>query len=260
MRMSGLSPASITNDLGTGFIGQRVIYYPRLASTMDTARQEARQGAAEGTVVMAGEQTEGRGRMNRSWFSPAGNIALSIILYPGISSLPYLIMLSSLAVVYSIESVTGLKPQIKWPNDILINGKKVCGILIENEVKGSRVAYAIIGIGINIALRPPEPAEVSLAATSLEDESGKNVSPVEVVRQLLVEIERLYLALPDGEPVYEAWRDRLVTLGKRVQVTSGDSRLEGTAESVDRSGGLWLRRADGSSTRIVAGDVSLRDK
>lgn len=254
-----LSPASITSRLKTRFIGQKVIYFPRLASTMDVARQEALRGAAEGTVIIAGEQTAGRGRLKRLWLSPPGNIALSVILYPAVSSLPYLIMIASLAVVHSIEAVTGLKAQIKWPNDILIGGKKVAGILIENEVRGSRVAYAIIGIGINANMKPSNLDAASVLATSLKDELDKNVLPADVVRQLLIEMEPLYLTLPDGENVYQEWRDRLDTLGKRVFVISGISRLEGIAESVDRSGTLVLRHDDGSSTSIIAGDIALRD-
>ena len=124
-------------------------------------------------MIIAGEQTEGRGRLKRTWLSPAGNIALSIILYPDINSLPYLIMIASLAAVKSIESVTGLKTQIKWPNDILIDGKKVGGILIENEVRGNKVAYSIVGIGINVALNVADYNEIAATATSLKDESGK---------------------------------------------------------------------------------------
>jgi BirA family biotin operon repressor/biotin-[acetyl-CoA-carboxylase] ligase len=249
---------SISNNLATRFVGQRVIYYPRLASTMDTARREVRRGAAEGTVIIAGEQTEGRGRMKRPWLSPRGNIALSIILYPEVSFLPYLVMVASLAVVRAVESVTDLKPRIKWPNDILIGGKKVCGILTESEVQGKRVC-AIIGIGINVSLEPAGVAGISPVPASLNDESGSELSRVEVIRHVLTEFERLYLTLPDGEPVYEQWRDRLVTLGRKVSVASGNDMLEGVAESVDRSGALILRRADGTSTRIVAGDVTLRD-
>jgi BirA family biotin operon repressor/biotin-[acetyl-CoA-carboxylase] ligase len=260
MSEDSLSPAAITDNLGTSFVGRRVMYYPRLASTMDVARQEAQQGAAEGTVIMAGEQTAGKGRIQRTWLSPKGNIALTIILYPSVSYLPYLIMLASLAAVHSIEAVTGLKLQIKWPNDILINGKKVCGILTEGLVRGGRVIYAIVGIGINVSLRAADFPEILATATSLNDELGRNVSPVDVVRHLLVEIERLYLTLPDGKSIYEAWRDRLVTLGKRVSVESGNNMLEGMAESVDSRGALLLRHADGSSTRIAAGDVTLRDK
>lgn len=259
MSADDLSP-SLTDNLGTSFIGQRVIYYPRLTSTMDVARQEAQQGVPQGTVIIADEQVEGRGRVKRIWLSPQGNIALSIILYPDVSYLSYLIMLASLAVVHSIEAVTGLKPQIKWPNDVLVNGKKVCGILIESEVQGSQVAYAIIGIGININLRFSDFPEISATATSLNDELGRKVSRVDVIRHLLVEMERLYLTLPAGESIYEEWRDRLVTLGKKVSVVSGNNVLEGVAESVDRSGALVLRYADGSSTRIIAGDVTLREK
>lgn len=257
---NNLSSVSITDNLGTSIIGRKVIYYPRLASTMAVARQEAQRGAAEGTAIITGEQTAGKGRMQRTWLSPEGNIALSIILYPGVSSLPYLIMLASLAAVLGIEAVTGLKPQIKWPNDILINEKKVCGILTEGLVREDRVIYAILGIGINVSLRAVDFPEISATATSLNDESGKSVSCVDVVRHLLIEIERLYLNLADGGPIYEAWRDRLVTLGKRVYLESGSNRLEGIAESVDRSGALVLRLDDGSSTTIIAGDVTLRDK
>jgi len=256
---NSLSPSSITKDLETRFVGQRVIYYPRLTSTMEVARQEAQEGVAEGTVIVADEQTAGRGRMERVWLSPRGNIALSVILYPGVSYLPSLIMLASLSVVRGIEVATGLKSQIKWPNDVLINGKKVCGILIESDVRGSTVNYTIIGIGINVNIRLADFPEILPIATSLSDELGRNVSRLSVIRCLLVEMERLYLALSAGGSIYEEWRDSLVTLGKRVRVTSGDTIHEGVAESVDRDGSLLLRSSDGSLTRIVVGDVTLRE-
>ena len=259
MRQDSLSSVSITRNLETRIIGQRVIYYPRLTSTMDIARQEAEQGATEGTVVIAGEQTAGKGRVKRRWFSPKGNIALSIILHPAISNLPYLIMLSSLAAVHSIEAVTGLKTQIKWPNDVLIDSRKACGILIENKVRGNTALYAIVGIGINVNFRPSDFPEVMPAATSLAHESGQDVSRVKLIRHLLVETERLYLALSNGESIYQEWQDRLVTLGRTVQVRLGNSMLEGTAETVARDGSLLLRHPNGSSTQIVAGDVTLRD-
>lgn len=254
-----LSPALITNNLETRFIGQKVICYPRLTSTMDVAKQAARQGVAEGTVVVADEQTAGKGRIKRLWLSPKGSIALSIILYPSLSYLPYLTMLASVAIVHSIEAVTGLKAQLKWPNDVLIGGKKVCGILIESDVRGNVVAYTIIGIGINVNFRLADFPEILTTATSLADELGKDVSRVAVIRRLLIETERLYLTLPDGEPIYQEWRDRLVTLGRKVQVKSGKTALEGIAQSVARDGSLLLRHSNGSSTKIVAGDVSLRD-
>jgi len=259
MAPKDLSSSSITEGLSTSFVGQKVIYYPRLPSTMDIARIEVRRGTAEGTVIVAGEQTEGRGRMRRTWLSPSGNIALSIVLYPDTASLPYLVMIASLAVAHGIETVTGLKTRIKWPNDILIHGKKVCGILIENEVKGNKVAYALIGIGINVALKASDVAEISATATSLKDELDRSVLRANIIRSLLAEFERLYLLLPAGESIYKTWRDRLETLGKRVVVTSGSNVLEGIAESVDESGALMLRRVDGTLKKVIAGDVTLRD-
>jgi len=142
---------------------------------------------------------------------------------------------------------------------VLINGKKVCGILVESDVRGNRVAYAIIGIGINANFRLAAFPEISPVATSLSDELGQVVSRVDIIRHLLTEIERLYLTLPDGEPIYQAWRDKLVTLGKRVRVTSGETILEGIAESVARDGSLLLRQTNESLIEIIAGDVNLRD-
>jgi len=256
---NSLSPVAITTNLETCFIGQKVIYYPSLTSTMDVAKREAQQGAAEGTTIIAGEQTGGRGRVSRVWLSPKGSIALSVILYPDVAYLPSLVMLASLAVVHSIEVVTGLEAQVKWPNDVLINGKKVCGILIESETRGNIVDYAIIGIGVNVNLKLADFPEIQPIATSLSDELGRDVSRLELIRRLLVEIESLYLALPAGGSIYEEWRDRLVTLGKEVRVTWGKTKYEGIAESVASDGSLLLRHSDGSLTKIVAGDVTLRE-
>ncbi len=255
---NSLSPAAITDNLETRFVGQRVIYYPSLASTMDVAKREAQQGAVEGTIVLAEEQTAGRGRIKRVWLSPKGSIALSIILHPSLAYISSLIMVASLATVHCIEKVTGLKAQIKWPNDVLVNQKKVCGILIESDVRGNTVDYSIIGIGINVNLRLADFPEISPAATSLSHELGRNVSRLDMIRCLLVETERLYLALPAGESVYQEWRDKLMTLGKRVQVRSGDATYKGIAESVASDGSLLLRQSDGSLIKIVAGDVTLR--
>ncbi|MFC1892600.1 biotin--[acetyl-CoA-carboxylase] ligase [Chloroflexota bacterium] len=251
-----LSPASVTEGLATRFIGRRVIYAPSMLSTMDVARQEAQRRAVEGTVIITEEQTAGRGRMGRSWLSPKGSAALSIVLYPVVAHLPSLIMLASLAVVHTIEIVTGLSSGIKWPNDVLIGGRKVCGILIESDVRGSTADYTVIGIGINVNLKPSDFPEISPAATSLSDELGRNVSRLTVVQRLLVEVERLYLDLQAGGSIYEEWRDKLVTLGQHVQVTWREPAYEGLAESVGRDGSLLLRQRDGSLTKVVAGDVN----
>jgi BirA family biotin operon repressor/biotin-[acetyl-CoA-carboxylase] ligase len=258
MREKSLSPAAITDNLETSFIGRKIIYYPSLLSTNDVAKSQAQKGAREGTVVLAEEQTAGKGRIKRVWLSPKGSVALSIILRPGPDELPSLIMVASLATVHCLEKVSGLKAQIKWPNDVMIGDKKVCGILIESDVKGKAVNYAIIGIGINVNIKLADFPEIAATATSLSQELGREVSRLDIIHCLLEETERLYLALPSGESVYQEWRDRLVTLGKEVQVSSGEASYQGIAESVASDGSLLLRQPDGSLARIVAGDVTLR--
>jgi BirA family biotin operon repressor/biotin-[acetyl-CoA-carboxylase] ligase len=168
-------------------------------------------------------------------------------------------MLASLAVVYSIEDITGLKAELKWPNDILVGNRKVCGILVETELKGSRLEYTIIGIGLNANVRLADYPEIPSVATSLADELGREVPYLDLLRRLIIEADRLYSALPSVESIYEQWRNRLVTLGRGVVVEWGDMRYTGIAESVARDGSLLLRRADGSLVRVVAGEVTLRD-
>jgi BirA family biotin operon repressor/biotin-[acetyl-CoA-carboxylase] ligase len=255
---ASLSPEAITQDLETRFIGRRVIYYPSVTSTNELAKEEARRGAEGGTVVIAGEQTGGRGRLRRTWLSPEGSIALSLVLYPAVAQLPSLIMVASLAVARSIEAVTGLKPRLKWPNDVLVNDRKVSGILVESEVWGSSVDYAVIGIGVNVNFRVADFPEIPPTATSLSDELGRRVSLPGLARRLLVELEGCYLALLAGASFYEEWRDSLVTLGKEVVVESGGATQVGIAQSVARDGSLLLRHPDGSLSRIVAGEVTLR--
>ncbi|NQT31789.1 MAG: biotin--[acetyl-CoA-carboxylase] ligase [Deltaproteobacteria bacterium] len=253
-----LSPAAITDGLATRFIGQEVSCYPSLPSTNDVAKRRAQEGAKEGTVIVAEEQTAGRGRIKRRWLSPRGSIALSIILYPPLAYLPSLIMVASLAVARSIEQVTGLKAKIKWPNDVLVNYKKICGILVESNVRGDKVDYAVIGIGINVNIKLSEFPQIAPMATSLSRELGRDVPRREVIRSLLAEAEKLYLALAAGDSVFRQWRDNLVTLGKKVQVSSGEATYSGIAESVASDGSLLLRQPDGSLLKIVAGDVTLR--
>jgi BirA family biotin operon repressor/biotin-[acetyl-CoA-carboxylase] ligase len=255
-----LSPFTIMQGLHTVIIGRSIIYHPTLISTMQTARLQAQQPAPEGAVIIAGEQTGGRGRLKRHWLSPAGNIALSIVLYPDIAGLPYLVMIASLAAARAIESVTGLETQIKWPNDILVDGKKVCGILIENEVKGKKAAFSIAGIGINTGLNVGDYSEIANTAASIKSDSDIDDLRIKIIQSLLTEFDRLYLKLPDGRPIYKAWRDRLVTLGKQVRATTGSQTITGIAESVEESGALVIRQSDGTLTRVIAGDVTLREE
>ena len=259
MTENDLSAEAITDGLETRFVGQKTLYFPSLTTTFDVARQEALNGAPEGTAIVADEQTAARGRLRRVWLTPQGNIALSIILYPRREHLHSLIMAASLAMARCIEVVTNLRPEIKWPNDVLIGGKKVGGILIESDIRADRVNYAILGTGMNVNLNVVDFPEIQTKATSLSHELGKEVSRLDLVRCLFSEIEFFYLASTAGDTVYEQWQRKLVTLGKEVRATSatGETTLTGIAESVDRDGSLWLRLDDGSLTRVIAGDVTL---
>ena len=260
MPQETLTLSAIAAGLRTRFIGQRLLIYPELTSTMDAAREQARLKAPEGTAVIAERQTSGRGRLKRAWHTPEGNIAVSIVLYPPRECLPSLIMLTSLAVLNGIRDATGLTCQLKWPNDVLIGGKKVCGILIETQARPDRLEYAIPGIGINVNMRLADYPDLQPAATSLADEMGKPVSRVAVLQHLFTALERLYLDLLAGKSLFPMWQDNLATLGRRVFITAGDESQEGTAESVTEDGCLLLRCPDGTLKRITIGDVSLREK
>ena len=253
-----MNPTSITKGLITRFTGQNILYYPTLTSTNDIARQQALQKVPEGTAVIADQQTTGRGRLKRVWVSPKGNIAVTIVLYPARKNLHYLTMLASLAVLHSIEKTTGLKCQLKWPNDVLIKNKKVCGILLESQADAESVTFAVIGIGINVNMKLADYPEISSIATSLTDELGKEVSRLDLIRNLFIEMERLYLRLQAGESPLSEWRDNLITLGKNVHVRSGEDVFEGIAEAVADDGSLMLRCPDGSLMKFMAGDVTLR--
>jgi BirA family biotin operon repressor/biotin-[acetyl-CoA-carboxylase] ligase len=174
--------------------------------------------------------------------------------------MPYLIMIASLAAVAAVEKAAGVNAAIKWPNDVLVGGKKVCGILIENGVRADKRAFAIVGIGINVGLRPEDFSEIADSAAGLSAAAGRDIDPREVLRPLCEDFERLYLQLPDGRAVFAAWRRRLLTLGKPVRARWGDGIIEGVAADVEENGALLIRRADGALARVVAGDVTLADK
>jgi BirA family biotin operon repressor/biotin-[acetyl-CoA-carboxylase] ligase len=249
-------PAIIKGPEGC-LIGATIMYYPRVTSTMDTARQLASQGTREGTVIVAEEQTEGRGRLGRHWVSRAGqSISLSVVLHPTMGQLPQLNMVASLATVRSITKVTGLKPLIKWPNDVLLDNKKVSGILIENIFDGPVLKAAVIGIGINVNLDPESFPAISAIATSLSIEAGGTVSTQDLTARLLMELDELYRDLCRTGTVYDSWVPLVETIGKRVRVRSGDRIEEGCAESVDDNGRLILQRADGTRLALDAGEVT----
>jgi BirA family biotin operon repressor/biotin-[acetyl-CoA-carboxylase] ligase len=226
-------------------------------STNDVARDQGRRGEPSGFVVAASRQTAGRGRLGRAWESPPGRgLYVSILLRPDLlatetSQLP---ILASVAAVDAVETVTGTRPQIKWPNDLLLRGRKLGGLLIETEMAGARLAFAVIGIGINVRHAEGDfSPEVRGLATSLYLATGQLFRRVDVLVALLQALERR-LARPFAE-AREAWTASSLTLGQRVELNTGRGRKVGQAMGLDDSGALLLRTDSGEIETITAGDM-----
>jgi BirA family biotin operon repressor/biotin-[acetyl-CoA-carboxylase] ligase len=245
----------VLKGLKTTIVGRDILYYRTLPSTMDLAKELAGEGVREGTVVLCDEQTEGRGRQGRQWFaSPSGSILMSVVFRPTIGQLPQLNMLGSLSIVHAIERLAGTKSTIKWPNDVLIDGRKVAGILMENILQGEALRAAILGVGLNVSLDVSSYPEISSIATSLSDQAGRDLNRDDVLRTLLEEMDTLYHAVKRNEDVYHRWLPNVETLGKTVRIKSGRSVEEGLAQSINRDGSITLRRADGSLITIPTGE------
>jgi len=226
---------------------------------MDVAREQARSGAEEGLVVIADEQTAGRGRFRRRWLTPPGSsLALSLLLRPQAEQLPKLGMMAALGVLEAVAKVTALRASLKWPNDVILNGRKLGGILVESELDPGGRATAIVGIGINVNLDVAAFDEIAQGATSLSTELGHGVSRLELLWALLAALERNYEALKGGQGLHKEWAEHLETIGQRVRVIAGGDVEEGLAEAVDEEGRLLLRRDDGSLAHLVGGEVTLR--
>jgi len=258
MPLEPISAETILTRLNTREIGRNIILHSRVSSTMDVALEEVLVGAPHGTAIIAEVQEYGKGRLNRGWISPLGGVYVSIILYPPQELLPSLTMIAGLAVTDCIQKVSGIKADIKWPNDVLIDGKKTGGILARSGNSPSEGCYAIVGIGINADMDVTKQPEIAEIATSLSAVMGESVSRQAVICNLLENFEKWYRALAEGRPVWDAWRRRLITLGKQVTVNVRDVVYVGMAESVNRDGSLRVRQANGKIVDIPAGDVTLR--
>ena len=255
-----LSAESIARSLGTHLIARRVSFYDQAASTNDLARERAEAGEPEGTLVIADEQTAGRGRLGRSWIAPAhSSILMSLILRPSLEpgQLARVTMALALATCDGIYSTTGREAQIKWPNDILLRGRKCGGILAEASTTGERVEYVIAGLGLNVNFAARAVEGIPADATTLSDELGREVPRVSLAQAILRATERYYLTVQAGEEIHKAWLARLVTLNQRVRAQTPWGAEEGLAEDFDPEGALLLRRSDGSLIRLLAGDVTL---
>lgn len=262
------TPERVTADeirlgLKTETLGRHIHYEESVDSTQRIAHRLAYEGAPEGTVVIAEEQVSGRGRMDRKWHSPKyTGVWMSVILRPNIPppKAPQLTLITAVAVVQAIEELTGLHPQIKWPNDILMNGKKVTGILTELQADADRIISIIIGIGINVNQQAEDyPGELKDIATSLSIEKGEKLQRAELIKILLGKLEHLYkLYLDKGfHPIKLLWESYAVSIGKDLTARTITGSIHGKALGITEDGVLMIEDIEGKIHHVYSADIEL---
>ena len=244
-------------------IGLELLFFDSVSSTNTVAMEIASHGCPDGTVLIADCQTAGKGRLGRSWSSPPGkNLYVSIILRPEISprDATALTLLSAVACASAIRQTTAVSVSIKWPNDLMVGRRKLGGILTEIKADIDRINYAVVGIGINVALTFEDmPDDIRLLATSVMIETGNRFSRTDLAAALITEFDRWYgRLLTEGKGVIiDAWLGMSSTIGKQVFVATANQSFEGFAEGIDEEGILIVKLADNSYRKVSAGDVSM---
>ncbi|HAD03216.1 MAG: biotin--[acetyl-CoA-carboxylase] ligase [Desulfuromonadales bacterium GWD2_61_12] len=256
-----LLAAEIAAGLGTRCIGRELQCHDSIDSTNLRAWHCGETDVAEGTVVIADEQSAGKGRMGRTWTSPPGvNLYLSVLLRPDLAPrhAPQFTFLSALAVARAVEAMSGLRPTVKWPNDVLLRGHKVAGLLNEMSAETEHIHFLVLGIGVNLNMTTAQfPANLRYPATSLAQEKGSAVSRLAFCRALLRELDDLYTLFHERgfAPIREGWEGYFDLVGHGVAVEDGGSRLTGEVTGIDTDGALLLRLPGGEIERILSGDV-----
>jgi len=247
----------------TKVVGRDIRVFEKTTSTNDVIERLARGGAQEGVVVFAESQSQGRGRLGRKWASPERKgLWFSVLLRPNLrpQETTQLMVAAVTALRRAIHNETNLRPEIKWPNDLLLDGRKVAGILTELTAELDRVKYVILGVGVDVNLNAGDfPSELRKLATSLKIESGKAVCRPDLAVEILRELDRDYARVVSGDfaSVADEWESQCTTLGRQVTIQIGDRRIRGRAEALSEDGALLLRTEHGHLERIISGDVTL---
>lgn len=266
-----LNSFEISHGLNTCFLGKNVEHFKVIGSTNDYAKKRAQEGCTEGTVVVADAQESGRGRLGRTWSSlDSKGIWMSVVLKPDLS--PYdvqiITLAASVAVVSAIEKVTGIQSGIKWPNDVLLKGKKICGILTEMSSEMERVNYLILGIGLNVSQQKEDfPEELWDTATSISmylndiKHTVTTFKRSDIIKSILSELEILYMEICNGKScnILNKWRKYSVVIGKRIKVIYKNSEIYGFAVDIMNDGRLIVHCDDGETREIISGEVSIRN-
>lgn len=260
-----LSAEEVKNTLSTKILGSEIKYFTTTDSTNNQAKKFAMQGAPDGTIVISEEQCGGKGRLSRSFFCPKyKGIWFSAILRPDFlpQEAPKCTLMAAVAVARAIEDVTGVKVGIKWPNDVLYEGKKLVGILTEISAEMERINYIIIGIGIDVNIEKEDmPEDIRDIVTSLSQITKKQVSRLKLLNKVLYHLEQLYIMAQrhDFAPILDEWRKYSITLNQDIKVISGKDIAYGRAMDIDDDGAL-LVEINGQIKRVLAGDVSIRPR
>lgn len=247
----------------TSVIGREIQVFQQTTSTNDLVEMLARGGVKEGAVVFAESQTRGRGRLGRSWVSPAGKgLWFSVLLRPKLrlECVTQLTIAAATALSRAIRSQTDLRPEIKWPNDLLLAGRKVAGVLTELTAEPGAIKHVILGVGVNVNLAPDDfPRELGKLATSLRIECGHSLDRGALAAAILQELDTDYARLTSGgfESLADEWESQCTTLGREITIAMGERCFRGRAESLDPGGALLLRTHHGHLERITAGDVTM---
>jgi BirA family biotin operon repressor/biotin-[acetyl-CoA-carboxylase] ligase len=252
-----LYPFEISSILKTDTIGRNIIYYDSVGSTNTAAYELAKEGAQEGTVVISENQTRGKGRLSRQWLSPKyKGIYMSVILKPQITpfQVPAITLTAAVSAALAIREYAGAQAFIKWPNDIIINEKKIAGILTEMEAETDFIKFLILGIGINVNTAI---SELLKGASSIYKETGNKVERVGLVKIVLEKLEDNYnIFKKEGfSPLKDDWCNLSLTLGKRVRAVCMHKKIEGEAVDIDSDGALRIRLDNGFYERVIAGDL-----
>lgn len=256
---------SLFKQLKSEKFGKSIYSFEEVGSTNEVAHELAINGAPEGTVVISDSQTRGKGRLERKWISPSGkNIYISIIFRPAIEArdAPFLTLVSSIALAEAIRN-EGTDAFIKWPNDVLIDDRKVAGVLTEMTEKGGSVDFVIVGLGVNINMTDQdmdeEMGEVAEIATSLRMATGREINRVNMIVNLIEEIEHWYNKyLEKGKPpIVKEWMGRWGAINRRVLAKFNGEEIVGVAIGINENGYLMIKKDDGNVERIITGDVIL---
>ena len=258
-----LLPDEIQKGLDTDYMGHNICYYRELESSNITAREKARSKrdeVSEGTVIITEKQTGGKGRLGRKWFSPEGGIWLSIILYPHLSPayIPRITLITAVAVVKAIKELTRIQGLIKWPNDILIHEKKVCGILTEMSAELDLINWLVIGLGINANIDHGEfPEEIKDTSISLKEILNQKISRVKLVQLFLREFEKCYNMINRKESalILNEWKLYSHTLGRKIKVKVGNRVVIGQATNINDKGALIIKKDNGECLEIISGTI-----